>query len=133
MVNRTSKQEDPLDKIMNLDYRKQENKEKINNILTKFKFLQGYKGKKVPQIEVENFIGMMCRKYQIGVQWVTMSFLPDEVNMFSASIICSDTHEWLGTVYGYCMLELLNKTAIKMFFDIKEKKIPRREEKKNEG
>lgn len=132
MVNRTSKQEDPLDKIMNLDYRKQENKEKINDILTKFKFLQGYKGKKVPQIEVENFIGMMCRRYQIGVQWVTMSFLPDEVNMFSASVIRSDTHEWLGTVYGCCMLELLNKTAIKMFFDIKGKEIPRREDKKNE-
>lgn len=132
MVNKSNKKENSLDKIMNLDYRKNENKEKINEILTKFKFLQSYKGKKVPQIEVENFIGMMCRKYQIGIQWVTMSFLPDEVNMYSASILRTDTHEWLGTVYGYCMLELLNKAAIKMFFDIKEKEIPKRKEVKDE-
>ena len=115
------------EQILNLDYRNNKNKEIINSVLVNnIKFLSKYQGKKVPQIEVENFIGFICRKFQISPQWIETAFLENEINMYSVSIVRTDTREWLGNVYGHCMLELLNKMAIKLYWEVKTKKIPLR-------
>ena len=128
------RKKESIEDILNLDYRKNENKKKINDILTtKIKYFQKFEGQKVPQIEVENFIGFVCRKFHVGIQYINCSYLDNELNMYCASIIKTDDRAWLGNVYGYCMLELINKTAIKLFHEIKEKKIPLRKQDREEG
>ena len=123
-----------IEDVIHLDYRKNENKEVINSILTSsIKFFKEYEGKKVPQMKVEEFIGFICRKFQVSVQWINVSFLPSGENMYSVSVLRSDTREWLGTIYACCMLELLNKLAIKLFWEVKTKKIPKRKQKEEES
>ncbi len=126
------------EQILNLDYRKEENQEIIQKVLRKIKPLSKYsEEEQVPIESLERTISVLTNKYEIQPQWITCSYRDTVLGIYSCGIKTSDTHKWLGTVYGMCVYELLAKMTIKMYSEIKTNNIPIRvmskEEKEREA
>lgn len=104
--------------LLDLDCRTEEGKQKLNDAVRR---IGNLKNIKYPTIEdIEDAIGYMCRKYRIMVQHICPTYTKGEINIYSASIKTTDSFEWLGNVYGYCLYELMCKTAIKIYTEIKK-------------
>lgn len=112
------------DEILNLDYRKGENKEIIQKVLTKIKPLSKYSDEKVPLEAIEKLIYVLCQKYEITPQWMTMSFKESTLGIYSIGVKTTTDHKWLGNVYGICLYEVFAKLAIKMYSEVKSGNIP---------
>lgn len=110
--------------ILNLDYRDQEGKKIIQKALRKMKpFGSIDLSEDIPLEKIEKIVGAYCRKYRIMIQYISPTYMKDEVNMYACSIKTTDNHMWLGNAYGTCLYELMAKTAIKMFIDVKKHNI----------
>ena len=119
------------DEILNLDYRKEENKEIIQKVLRKIKPLSKFSEESnIPIEAIEKVIHVMVNKYEITPQWLTISYHEQDVNLYSISVKTSNTHKWLGNVYGVYLYEVFAKLAIKIYSEIKSGKIPEREKSK---
>ena len=112
------------DDILNLDYRKEENKKIIQRVLTKIKPLSKYSDETVPLDAIEKLIRVLCQKYEITPQWMTMSFCEPVLGIYSIGVKTTTNHKWLGNVYGMCLYEVFSKLAIKMYSEIKTRNIP---------
>lgn len=121
------------EQILNLDYRKKENQEIIQKVLRKIKPFSKYSDKSnVPIEAIEKLIRVLCQKYEIAPQWMTMSYFEPTLGIYSIGIKTTTEHEWLGTVYGMCLYEVFAKLAIKMYSEVKSGKIPVRVATKEE-
>lgn len=106
--------------ILNLDYRKEESQEIIQKVLRKIKPLSKYsEEEQLPLEAIEKLIRVLCQKYEITPQWMTMSFYEPVLGIFSIGVKTTTDHKWLGTVYGMCLYEVFAKLAIKMYSEIK--------------
>ena len=112
------------DDILNLDYRKEESQEIIQKVLRKIKPLSKYSDENVPLEEIEKLIRVLCQKYEITPQWMTMSFCEPILGIYSIGVKTTTDHKWLGNVYGICLYEIFAKLAIKMYSEVKFGKIP---------
>lgn len=119
--------------LMFLDCREKENMSMIQKCLTKIKPLARYEGSEelIPQEMVEKVIFIMETKYHVCIQWLTLHrpSLSDTEGIcrWSCSIKRDDNHEWLGSFEAHTMYELMCKTAIKLYSDVKKHDIPTRE------
>lgn len=125
------------EQILNLDYRKEENKEIIQKVLRKIKPLSKYsEEEQIPLEAVEKLVRVLSQKYEITPQWMSMYFGEQVVGIYSIGVKTTTNHEWLGTVYGMCLYEVFSKLAIKMYSEIKsgnvEVKTMTKEEKQRE-
>lgn len=112
------------EQILNLDYTKEENKEKIQKVLRKIKPLSKYSDEELIPIEaIEKLIKVMCQKYEIAPQWMSMSFSDSNNTLYSIGVKTTTKHEWLGNVYGMCLYEVFSKLAIKIYAEVKSGKI----------
>jgi len=113
------------EQILNLDYRKEENREIIQKVLRKIKPLSKYSDEiNVPIEAIEKLVRVMVQKYEITPQWMSMSYFEPVLGIYSISVKTTTDHKWLGTVYGMCLYEVFAKLAIKMYADIKSGNIP---------
>ena len=112
--------------ILDLDYREEKNKKIIQKCLCKFKPFAKYSDEIVPLEMLEKFMCKLSIKYQIYPQYITPIYLKNEVIQYSISIKRTDTNDWLGSVYACCLYELVAKSCIKMYSDIKKENIPER-------
>jgi hypothetical protein len=113
------------EQILNLDYRKEESQEIIQQALRKIKPLSKYPDESnIPIEAIEKLIRVLVQKYEITPQWMTMSFFESTLGIYSISVKTTTGHEWLGTVYGMCLYEVFAKLAIKMYSEVKSGKIP---------
>lgn len=113
------------EQILNLDYRKEENREIIQKVLRKIKPLSKYSDEiDIPIEAIEKLIRVLTQKYEIMPQWMNMSYFEPILGIYSISVKTTTNHEWLGTVYGMCLYEVFAKLAIKMYSDVKSKNIP---------
>lgn len=113
------------EQILNLDFRKEENKEIIQKVLRKIKPLSKYPvGQDIPLEKIEKLIMVLTRKYEITPQWINMSYRSNECGIYSVGIKTTTDHKWLGNVYGICLYEVFAKMAIKMYSEIKSGNIP---------
>lgn len=113
------------EQILNLDYRKEENRKIIQRVLRKIKPLSKYSDETdIPIEAIEKLIRVLTQKYEIMPQWMNMSYFEPILGIYSISIKTTTNHEWLGTVYGMCLYEVFAKLAIKMYSDVKSKNIP---------
>ena len=110
--------------ILNLDYRKEESQEIIQKVLTKIKPLSKYSDEFVPLEAIEKLIRVLCQKYEITPQWMTMSYHEPIFGLYSIGVKTTTDHKWLGTVYGMCLYEVFAKLAIKMYSEVKSGNIP---------
>lgn len=120
------------EQILNLDYRKEESQKIIQKVLKKIKPLSKYSDEFVPLEAIEKLIRVLCQKYEITPQWMTMSYFESTLSIYSIGVKTTTKHEWLGTVYGICLYEVFAKLAIKMYSEIKSGKIPVRTTTKEE-
>lgn len=113
------------EQILNLDYRKEENREIIQKVLRKIKPLSKYSDEiNIPIEAIEKLVRVMVQKYEITPQWMSMSYFEPVLGIYSISVKTTTDHKWLGTVYGMCLYEVFAKLAIKMYADIKSGNIP---------
>lgn len=112
------------EQILNLDYRKEESQEIIQKVLTKIKPLSKYSDEFVPLEAIEKLIRVLCQKYEITPQWMTMSYHEPILGIYSIGVKTTTDHKWLGTVYGMCLYEVFAKLAIKMYSEVKSGNIP---------
>ena len=112
------------EQILNLDYRKKENKEIIQKVLRKIKPLSKYSDEvDVPIEAIEKLIHVLVQKYEILPQWMNMTYFEPIIGIYSISIKTTTDHKSLGDEYGMCLYEVFAKLAIKMYSDIKSKNI----------
>lgn len=108
------------EQILNLDYRKEENQEIIQKVLRKIKPLSKYsEEEQVPIESIEKLIQVLCQKYNITPQWMSMSFSEPKLSIYSIGVKTTTDHKWLGNVYGMCLYEVFAKLAIKMYSEVK--------------
>lgn len=113
------------EQILNLDYRKEENREIIQKVLRKIKPLSKYSDETdIPIEAIEKLVRVMVQKYEITPQWMNMSYFEPILGIYSIGIKTTTDHSWSGTVYGMCLYEVFAKLAIKMYADIKSGNIP---------
>lgn len=121
------------EQILNLDYRKEENKEIIQKVLRKIKPLSKYSDEiDVPIEAIEKLVRVLVQKYEITPQWMTMSYFEPILGLYSIGVKTTTDHKWLGTVYGMCLYEVFAKLAIKMYSEVKSGNIPVRTMTKEE-
>lgn len=111
--------------ILDLDYRESESKEIINKVLCKMKPLAKYSDEeKVPLEAIEKALGVMVRKYNILMMYITPTFIPtNKENLYAVSFRERVGEKWLGNVYGCCLYEVMAKSAIKVYSMIKNNEI----------
>lgn len=114
--------------IINLDYREEKNREVIQKALKRIKPLEKFSEENVPIEAIEKLIHVMCKKYEITPQWMSMSFNQDKLTIYSIGIKTTNDHKWLGTVFGMCVYEVFAKLGIKMYSEVKRGKVKRRNE-----
>lgn len=121
------------EQILNLDYRKEENKEIIQKVLRKIKPLSKYSDEiDVPIEAIEKLVRVLVQKYEITPQWMTMSYFEPILGLYSIGVKTTTDNKWLGTVYGMCLYEVFAKLAIKMYSEVKSGNIPVRTMTKEE-
>lgn len=106
--------EEKLKAVLESDFRTEEGKQKIQEILHKIKPLAKCEDD-VPLEKVEKVIGILCRKYNVGIKQINLSTIPHNVNIYKATLCVFDTFEELGVVYGCCVYELYAKVAIMLY------------------
>lgn len=111
--------------ILDLDFRKQESKEIINKALCKVKPLAKYlDGERVPLEAIEKVLGVMIRKYNITIMYITPTYIPtNKENLYSISFRERVGTKWLGNVYGCCIYEVMAKSVIKVYSMIKNNEV----------
>ena len=121
-----------VERILNLDYRKAENKQLIQKVLRKIKPLSKFSDEIVPLEMIEKVAKVLVCKYEIAPQWMTFSYAEAILGVYSVSVKTTTDHKWLGNVYGCCLYEVMAKLVIKMYSDIKTQNIPERSLSKEE-
>ena len=121
------------EQILHLDYRNEESKEIIQKVLTKIKPLSKYsEEEQVPLEAIEKLIRVLCQKYEIAPQWMSMSFHQPILGIYTIGVKTTTDHSWLGNVYGMCLYEVFAKLAIKMYSEIKQGNIAQKTKTKEE-
>lgn len=125
------------EQVLNFDYRKEENKKIIQKVLRQIKPLSKFseEDEQIPMELLEKTISVLVNKYTITPQWVSMHFTGLQKGVpatYSCGVKTSDTHEWLGTVYGSSLYELFAKLTIKMYSEVRSGKVKEKEATKEE-
>ncbi len=115
--------------ILELDFRKKESKEIIQKVLRQVKPLSKCSDEQIPVDMLEKCVKVLTFKYAIRIQWITIT-TPENVEemLFNLSLLEDHNHKWLGNVYGQTFYEVIAKTVIKMYSEIKAGRILLRSE-----
>ena len=107
--------EEKLKEILDSDFRTEEGKQKIQEILHKIKPLAKCEDD-VPLEKVEKVIGILCRKYNVGIKQINLAAIPNnDADIYKATLCKFNPFEELGIVYGCCVYELYAKVAIMLY------------------
>ncbi len=108
--------------VMNLDCRKEENKEIIQKVLRQIKPLSKYSDEcDIPFEAIEKAIVVMSKKYNMSVR----DFMPDvwsneEHTIWRAWLINETNLKTIDMVYGITLYEVFAKTAIRLYAEVKK-------------
>lgn len=107
--------------ILNLDYREEENKEIIQKVLRQIKPLSRFsEEKEIPIEALEKAITVICKKYNIRIRDISPDiWSADKKIIWRACIISDKDLKTRGNIYGISMYEVLAKSAIKLYSEIK--------------
>lgn len=112
--------------ILDLDYRQKESKKIIQKCLCRIKPFAKYSDEKIPIEMLEKYICKVSIKYEVYPQYIIPTYIEHEIMQYSMSLRRTDTKEWLGSIYACCIYELMAKTCIKLYSDVKAGNIPER-------
>lgn len=106
--------------ILELDYRKKENKIIIQKVLKKIKPLSKYSDETIPFEKLEKLILKISEKYEYSPEFHISSYTHIYYGFIKNTSNDGIIYE---KVYGICIYELYAKMAIKMYSDIKQNKV----------
>ena len=108
--------------LLNLDCRREENKEIIQKALHRIPKISKtlFEGTEVPLEMIEDGIHHIIKKYKIRVQWISLNCHDNiTTTIYQVSLISTKDLKWIGNVYGASIYEALAKTFLKMYALIK--------------
>ena len=116
--------------VLDVDFRTEEGREAVQAMLLKIPAIakRHDEDAQVPLESLEKVIGMICRKYNVMIWYITPTYIPGEVNMYSVTLKTTDTLQWLNNVYGCCLYEAVAKTTIALYAYVKSGKVAKKEE-----
>lgn len=114
------------EEILLLDCRKKENKHKLNKYLWQVKpvtKLNVTKGSSLEVSDLEYIVHGLCEHYPYKIQQIWEYREDNKFKFYHVGIMrITDTNEWLGDVNGVTLWEIMAKTIIKIYGDLKERK-----------
>ncbi len=116
------------DAILNADCRKKEGRILLQKALRKIKAFEDVQDKiKIPLEQLEDWMCKTCNRYDVRPQWVNILYdvKKDGYRLYSLTCITQVKHEYIGTVYGVTIYELIAKMVFLIFSEIKKNKIKR--------
>lgn len=106
-----------LSEVIDGDFRYDDYKEETQRWLRKIDVLNKRtpEGEKVKLEDIEKLIIKLQTKYKIQMQWITLTILEEERPWYAVSIKSNEKHEYLKTVYGLTLYELMCKVVLFMY------------------
>jgi len=125
------------EQILNLDYRKEENKKIIQKVLRQVKPLSKFSDDEQIPIELlEKTVSVLTNKYEITPRWITCGYRDAKagyIGYYNVGVKSTTDHTWLGNTSGHTIYELFAKLTIKMYAEVKTRNIPERNMTKEEA
>ena len=108
--------------IINLDCRKEENKEIIQKVLRKIKPLSRYPdGCDIPFEAIEKAITVMCKKYCLRVKELVPDVWSNKNCTIWRAVIINDINlETVELIYGITIYEVFSKCAIRLYAEVRK-------------
>ena len=110
--------------VMNLDCRKEENKEIIQKVLRKIKPLSRYSDEdEIPFEAIEKAITVMSKKYNVRVRELIPDVWSNEKHTIWRATLVNETKlKAFDTVFGITLYEVFAKVAIRLYSEVKKGK-----------
>ena len=108
--------------VMNLDYRKEENKKIIQKVLRQIKPLSRYSDEcEIPFEAIEKAITVMSKKYMMSVHSLAPDMWSNENHTIWRAWLLNDKNlKTIDMVYGITLYEVFAKTAIRLYAEVKK-------------
>lgn len=108
--------------VMNLDYRKEENRKIIQKVLRQIKPLSKYSDEcDIPLEAIEKAITVMSKKYTMGIREFYADVLANDKNTIWKATIVNDTNlKMIDVVFGITLYEVFAKAAIRLYAEVKK-------------
>lgn len=109
------------EQILNLDCRKEENKEIIQKALRQIKPLAKFSDDYIPINALEKAITVMIKKYSMHIREITLDTKSNSKRGIWRSVLINDTDlSIIDVVYGVTLYEVFAKTTIRMYAEVKK-------------
>ena len=110
--------------IINGDFRIEGVKEDAQFWLKKIKILDKVtpEGEDVHIDALDKLLVNLIKKYNIKMQWISLTHIDKELPWYSISFKEKNTNEWLGSLYGITIYELYCKAVLFCYAKIKSDK-----------
>lgn len=114
--------------ILELDYRRKENKQIIQKALINIKPLSKFSDEKqIPQESLEKLLHMICSKYKVWVRYISQDpRASEDGDIWRCEIIDESNLHQMVLIYGICIYELIAKIVIFLWSENKKEKLKRR-------
>lgn len=114
-----------VENILNIDYRTDEGKAEIQKALFEIPPVKRNcdESKDVPIEAIEKVISVISRKYVIELKEITLSLIPHNNDMLYRVAIFRNPYYTYKILYACCIYELLSKSAIYMYNEIKKSEV----------
>ena len=113
--------------VMNLDYRKEENRKIIQKVLRQIKPLSKYSDEyDIPFEAIEKAVTVMMKKYNLAIRELLPDVFSNESNIiWRATIVNSVNFKKVDIVCGITLYEVFAKVVIRLYSDVKSGKAKR--------
>lgn len=99
--------------ILNLNYSESQNKDIIQKKMRGIKPFRDIPSNiEIPLEKLEKYIGLVQRKYALQIDYICPVFIPEENNLYSATVRNTASNEYYTYIYGKSIYEVFAKISI---------------------
>ena len=99
--------------ILNLDYSNPQNKDVMQKKMRGIKpFRDIPVNEEIPMEMLEKYVGLVQRKYALQIDYICPVYVPEENNLYSATIRNTASNEYYTYIYGKTIYEVFVKISI---------------------
>lgn len=99
--------------ILNMDYSNPQNKDVMQKKMRGIKpFRDVPVNEEIPIEMLEKYVGLVQRKYALQIDYICPVYVPEENNLYSATIRNTASNEYYTYIYGKTIYEVFVKISI---------------------
>jgi len=99
--------------ILNMDYSNPQNKDIMQKKMRGIKpFRDIPVNEEIPMEMLEKYVGLVQRKYALQIDYICPVYVPEENNLYSATIRNTASNEYYTYIYGKTIYEVFVKISI---------------------